>query len=75
MNKAKAIKEKRMRASDTPQIWLLAGTDGLGGYIGPALDDHGGTAWLAYPNVVEARAAAQFQKEMYDIDCQPVRIL
>jgi hypothetical protein len=53
------------------EIVLLA-FNGSEGYVGPALDDHGGPAWLAYPSWEEAENAAAFQKNTYGIDCHPV---
>lgn len=71
-----------MKKARKIQVWALAWGDpgelALGGeassYVGPAMDDDGTEAFLAFPTEAQAKRGAEFQREQYDCNCHPVRL-
>lgn len=60
------------------QIWALAWDnpkETANAYVAPALDDDGTDSFLAFPSKEQAQRGAQFQKDNYDCDCHPVRLM
>ena len=68
----KTMKIGKPKARPT-QIYLLRSTDG-GGFVCP-LDDSGAESEsLAYFSLEDATVGAAHQKELWDVDCDPVRV-
>lgn len=56
------------------ELWLLRSTD-RGCFVLSVDDARGGPTRLACFSEAEAIAAADHQRDLYDIDCVPVRVL
>jgi hypothetical protein len=59
------------------ELWMLwiDGEMGCAGTFVVAMDDHPGAVnYLACMNESDARVAADYQNELYDFDCYPVRV-
>lgn len=60
------------------EVWALAWDnfdEASNSYVAPAMDDDGTDSFLAFPSREQAERGAAFQKEHYDCDCHPVRII
>ncbi|HET6440916.1 MAG TPA: hypothetical protein VFH53_00955 [Phycisphaerae bacterium] len=69
----KMMKIGRPKARIPTQVYLLRSKDG-GGFVCP-LDDSGAESEsLAYFSLRDAEIGAAHQKELWDVDCEPVRV-
>ena len=79
----KMMKIGRPKARIPTQVYLLRSTEGAakgvvfignGGFVAP-LDDSGAESEsLAYFSLRDAEIGAAHQKELWDVDCEPVRV-
>jgi hypothetical protein len=60
------------------EVWALAWDDpdeAECDFVCPALDDDGTNSFLAFPSKEQAKQGAKFQKDNYDCNCHPVRLI